>query len=824
MKSDLTTIKVDNFTNNKNIYYKLKSYEMAQNTMNVGYWDFDYINNTIYWTPELLKLYGVQNNYQIREINEFVHPDEKSYLEKYRQKCIESKQDYEFEYRIKRFDGQVRFVREKGSFILDDEENIIRVIGFIQDITHNKSMEKKYRELNQYNLTLFKQSPNMIAQFDLNGNIVECNESLEETIGYTKDELVGSNFIYLTRPEDVDLIFERFESVKKGTKEEFEMILVHKQGEHIYVDLTLIPIFMDGFIVGLFSIIRNITENVINLEKLQESELKYRSIVETSNLGVFIAADNHFTFTNTQLNNMMGYDSLTDLSVWDIIHPEDREWVSGVITSLEINQSKRNVFCRALKKDGTVLNIEILLSKINLLQRLVIHGTILDISEQAKLLKENEYLAYHDHLTKLPNRRLFEKELHKQLDVSLKNEIKFTLIALDLDRFKYINDSLGHNAGDELLKLVARRINICLPTGAVLARMGGDEFSIILPSIRSEQNAVTLAKMILSQLHRPFIYNGTEINITMSIGIALFPNHGEDISNLTQNTDIALTHAKKNGKNSYYIFTSNLNYETVNTFTIENELRRAIRNKEFEVYFQPRVTCDGEIKSAEALIRWNHPEKGIIDPSEFLPIAEEAGLTTNIGKMVKKSVIKLIGRLKQQGIDFVPISINLSSNRLIQTDLVQNVKNLLQEWNVSSNYIEFEITEESLIQNEVKVQKVLEELNELGIRIALDDFGTGYSSLSYLTKYKHLLSTIKIDKSFFSSFYKEDRDIVSMIIQLVHLLKLNVVAEGIEKQEQLLFLKQEQCDEVQGYLFSKPVPLREFIELLKIGKLAIESD
>jgi diguanylate cyclase (GGDEF)-like protein/PAS domain S-box-containing protein len=685
-------------------------------------------------------------------------------------------------------------------------------------------MEKKYRELNQYNLTLFKQSPNMIAQFDLNGNIVECNESLEETIGYTKDELVGSNFIYLTRPEDVELILEKFGSVKKGTKEEFEMILVHKQGEHIYVDLTLIPIFMDGFIVGLFSIIRNITENVINLEKLQESELKYRSIVETSNLGVFIAADNHFTFTNTQLNNMMGYDSLTDLSVWNIIHPEDREWVSGVITSLEINRSKRNVFCRALKKDGTVLNIEILLSKINLLQRLVIHGTILDISEQAKLLKENEYLAYHDHLTKLPNRRLFEKELHKQLDVSLKNEIKFTLIALDLDRFKYINDSLGHNAGDELLKLVARRINICLPTGAVLARMGGDEFSIILPSISSEQDAVTLAKMILSQLHRPFLYNGTEINITMSIGIALFPNHGEDISNLTQNTDIALTHAKKNGKNSYYIFTPNLNYETVNTFTIENDLRRAIRNKEFEVYFQPRVTCDGEIKSAEALIRWNHPEKGIIDPSEFLPIAEEAGLTTNIGKMVKKSVIKLIGRLKQQGIDFVPISINLSSNRLIQTDLVQSVKNLLQEWNVSSNYIEFEITEESLIQNEVKVQKVLEELNELGIRIALDDFGTGYSSLSYLTKYKHLLSTIKIDKSFFSSFYKEDRDIVSMIIQLVHLLKLNVVAEGIEKQEQLLFLKQEQCDEVQGYLFSKPVHLREFIELLKIGKLAIESD
>jgi diguanylate cyclase (GGDEF)-like protein/PAS domain S-box-containing protein len=824
MKSDLTTIKVDNFTNNKNIYYKLKSYEMAQNTINVGYWDFDYINNTIYWTSELLKLYGVQNNYQIREINEFVHPDEKSYLETYRQKCIESKQDYEFEYRIKRFDGQVRFVREKGSFILDDEENIVRVIGFIQDVTHNKSMEKKYRELNQYNLTLFKQSPNMIAQFDLNGNIVECNESLEETIGYTKDELVGSNFIYLTRPEDVELILEKFGSVKKGTKEEFEMILVHKQGEHIYVDLTLIPIFMDGFIVGLFSIIRNITENVINLEKLQESELKYRSIVETSNLGVFIAADNHFTFTNTQLNNMMGYDSLTDLSVWNIIHPEDREWVSGVITSLEINRSKRNVFCRALKKDGTVLNIEILLSKINLLQRLVIHGTILDISEQAKLLKENEYLAYHDHLTKLPNRRLFEKELHKQLDVSLKNEIKFTLIALDLDRFKYINDSLGHNAGDELLKLVARRINICLPTGAVLARMGGDEFSIILPSISSEQDAVTLAKMILSQLHRPFLYNGTEINITMSIGIALFPNHGEDISNLTQNTDIALTHAKKNGKNSYYIFTPNLNYETVNTFTIENDLRRAIRNKEFEVYFQPRVTCDGEIKSAEALIRWNHPEKGIIDPSEFLPIAEEAGLTTNIGKMVKKSVIKLIGRLKQQGIDFVPISINLSSNRLIQTDLVQSVKNLLQEWNVSSNYIEFEITEESLIQNEVKVQKVLEELNELGIRIALDDFGTGYSSLSYLTKYKHLLSTIKIDKSFFSSFYKEDRDIVSMIIQLVHLLKLNVVAEGIEKQEQLLFLKQEQCDEVQGYLFSKPVHLREFIELLKIGKLAIESD
>lgn len=441
------------------------------------------------------------------------------------------------------------------------------------------------------------------------------------------------------------------------------------------------------------------------------------------------------------------------------------------------------------------------------------------ISTQSKSLEEKnktiEYMAYHDGLTNLPNRRMFHDVMLQTLvNAKHKNET-IGLMYLDLDRFKSVNDSLGHVIGDKLLQEVAKRLVSSIRETDFVARIGGDEF-IILLSNSDREGCLEVAEVLLNSFKDPFYIDSFEFYMTTCIGLSIFPYDGEDSNTLMKNADAALYLAKEQGKNKYKVYHSGLNIESYRKFLMQNELRKAIEQNHFSLVFQPRIDVKtGKVVNAEALIRWNHPSWGVVKPDVFIPIAEESNLIFEIDKWVLKTVCKQINNWKEQ-ISPLKISINFNAQHFLQRNLLEQIKEILDDSKVDAALLEFEITETALLQNEDIVIQTLHKIKELNIQIALDDYGTGYSSINYLREFP--FDTIKIDKSYIQEItnpQKNSRIIVESIITLIKNLGFHVVAEGVETDEQLNLLKKMQCDEIQGYIYSQPLTPSEFIQFVE---------
>ena len=443
-----------------------------------------------------------------------------------------------------------------------------------------------------------------------------------------------------------------------------------------------------------------------------------------------------------------------------------------------------------------------------LLQRL---GHILANQRAEKQIK---HLAYHDTLTGLPNRVLFHDRLQQALSQAMREDHVMGLMFLDLDRFKIINDTLGHDVGDELLKAVSQRLVNCIRQGDTVVRLGGDEFTIILPSVSKAEDAAFVAQKILTTLAEPFLLSHQELHITSSIGISLYPNDGTDTQTLIKNADIAMYRAKDLGKNNYQFYTADMNSRALETITLENALRHALERDELRLHYQPQVDVfSGRIVGVEALLRWHHPEFGLVSPAKFIPIAEETNMINPIGEWVLRTACAQGKRWRDQGLPVWRMAVNLSARQFRQQDLLQQVGEVLRDTGFDPHHLELEITESLLMQGAGQTVAILEEFDKMGIRLSLDDFGTGYSSLSYLKRFP--IDTVKIDRSFVRDIHTDPNDaaLASAIIAMAHSLKLSVIAEGVETEEQLVFLRERECNEYQGYYFSKPLPPEE-IELL----------
>ena len=387
---------------------------------------------------------------------------------------------------------------------------------------------------------------------------------------------------------------------------------------------------------------------------------------------------------------------------------------------------------------------------------------------------------------------------------------------LDIDRFKYVNDTLGNQVGDELLIQIADRLSNHLTPNDLLARRGGDEFMIIIGKMKSIESLKIVVNKMNECLNAPFYIKDYQLFITASIGISTYPENGVSSLELLRNANLALSLSQKNGKNNYKILSHSNSIQSYKTFSLGRDLKKAIENNEMILYYQPRVDShSNQIISAEALIRWNHPEWGLISPHEFLTLAEESGLITEIDDWVLKAVCNQIKKWKNEKLHRVPISINISAVHFMKQDWPSTVARVIRETGIDPQDIELEITENTLLNNTELVQSTIEKLRLLGIKIALDDFGKGYSSLSYLNQYS--FDVIKIDKSFIRNMHKSDRDLhlIKSMIYMAKGLQLKVVAEGVETIQQLKILQKEQCHEIQGYLFSHPVPVDEFEILLQ---------
>ncbi|MHB8984059.1 MAG: putative bifunctional diguanylate cyclase/phosphodiesterase, partial [Carboxydocellales bacterium] len=430
------------------------------------------------------------------------------------------------------------------------------------------------------------------------------------------------------------------------------------------------------------------------------------------------------------------------------------------------------------------------------------------------------YLSYHDPLTNLPNRTQFNEQLTQALSRACRDGSAVAVMFLDLDRFKLINDTLGHSIGDFLLKKVAKRLTRCVRMGDIVSRLGGDEFTVILPGVTSIQDAAKVAQKIIETLEKPFKLESHELFITTSIGISMYPIDGSDMETLVKNADTAMYLAKEHGRNKYKFYTVAMNEAALEKLNLENKLRKAIHRQEMAVHYQPIFDLKTkEIKGVEALVRWQHPELGLIEPDKFYALAEETGLTLPLGEWVLRTACAQNKAWQQAGLPPIYMSVNLSARQFQQQNLIDNIIMILNETGLEYRYLQLEITENIAMFNEDWVIAKFRTLKNLGISIAIDDFGTGYSSLSCLKKYP--IHKLKIDKVFIQNITVDafDTAIATSIINMAHSLGLNVVAEGVETEAQLAFLRDGWCNEAQGYLFCSPLPAGELEEFLDKQKL-----
>ncbi|MBM7655266.1 EAL domain-containing protein [Neobacillus cucumis] len=661
-------------------------------------WYKDVQEDTLWISKGIASIYGYTQDYIMKNptiLLESVYPEDKWIIENALCKQLLG-DSTDVEYRIIRSDGEVRWVQELSHSILDEAGKVIAISGSVRDITLQKrntlklqkqlkmKEDQEHRDINdQRYKSLFEHNTNCVYSFDLDGNFTSCNSVCEEATGYRKEELLKPmNFKEMIVPEKLVEVLNHFARCIKGEAQNFRTSILDRKGSIIHLNVTVVPIFVNEGVNGVFGIAQNITK-------------------------------------------------------------------------------------------------------------------------QVEIEKANEHMAYHDYLTGLPNRNKLNASLTSELVSAAKREQKMAVLFMDLDRFKVVNDTLGHNTGDELLKEVAQRLSLSLNDKDIVFRQGGDEFIIILKNADRDV-AAKVSRRMMDVVAAPIRIQNYDIYTSPSIGISIFPEDGKTVETLIKRADFAMYQAKKEGKNNFKFYSSYNQAYNINPLKLEMDLHKAVEQGELLLHYQPKVSLKtGKIVGVEALIRWNHPEWGQVSPGTFIPIAEETGLIIPIGEWALYTACKQNKEWQQKGFH-TTISVNLSAKQFTLSNLDETVARILNETRLEPRYLELEITE-SITANIERTITTLQKLKRIGVRISIDDFGTGFSSLNDLQKFP--LDTLKIDQSFVRRLQNNPNDetIIKTIISMAHNLNLNVVAEGIETKEQLVFLQEHLCDEGQGYLFTKPL-------------------
>ncbi|WP_051291589.1 putative bifunctional diguanylate cyclase/phosphodiesterase [Fictibacillus gelatini] len=557
-------------------------------------------------------------------------------------------------------------------------------------------------------------------------------------------------------------------------------------------------------------------QNTQELEvKLRDVENKFRTIMESINDAIVIAnSEMDIISWNSGAERLFGHKKTEIIGKKLTVIMPDRfqeAHKKGMTRFLQTKEPKaigRTVELVGKRKEGTEFPLELSIGTWETDDEIYFSGIIRDITERKRAEEQINQMAYYDPLTGLPNRRLFEDRLLIALEQAQREEQEVAVMFIDLDRFKFVNDTLGHAFGDALLKEVAKALLRCLRKGDTVSRQGGDEFCLLLPAAAQEDIA-TISERILYVFSSPFRIEDHEIFITPSIGISLYPHDGADPYSLMKNADTALYRAKECGRNTFQLYTAAMNDSITKRVALEKELRKALEKKEFELHFQPQVNIEtGALIGFEALLRWRHGQRGNIPPDQFIPLAEETGLIIPISEWVLREACKQNKDWHNRGFPRVPVSVNLSAIHMKAHNLVATIAQILKETNLDPCYLELEITESGAMENAREIVDKLRQLKDMGIKISIDDFGTGYSSLGYLKRFP--IDTLKIDRSFIWDLEESDTAaIMKTIIALAQSLKLKVIAEGVETEEQLSFLQDHLCDRGQGYFFSKPLPADE---------------
>ena len=729
----------------------------------------------------------------------------------------------------KRKDGTPIWV-QIDAHVLRSQAGVTIIEGFVYDITNRKMAEESFAAANSQRKAVLDAATRVsIIATDAAGLITVFNSGAERLLGYEAREMIGRrSLLDLHDPNEVstrsaDLSGELHrpvggfevlvERAAREDVEEREWTYVKASGERrtFLVSVTALR-GESGAVTGFLHVGTDITER-----KQAEEMLRTQSAAMTASMdGIGIVNERlEFTHVNDALAKLYAFAKAPMMlghSLEELYDGPDRERLSATIIPSVRSRGRWRGEVTGKRRDGFSFPQEISLTA---LEDGGMVCVVRDITERTYAEEQIKHLAYHDALTGLPNRLLFKDRLTVALSHAQRDSTRVAVLFLDLDRFKIVNDSLGHNVGDQLLQAVSTRIQSCVRDSDTVARLGGDEFTLLLPALTKSEDAAVVAQKIIDAVRYPFHIEGREFFTTTSIGISIYPEDGTDASTLIKNADTAMYQAKEQGRDNYQLFNAFVNARALQRIAMEHGLRRALIKEEFEIHYQPIYDLrSSRISGMEALLRWSHPEMGSIPPNVFIPVAEATGMMVPIGMWVMRSACVQTKAWHDAGFRNLSLAVNLSVTQLQQADLVEQVRDILAETKLPAHLLELEITESSAMQSPETIVRTLADLKAIGVRISLDDFGTGHSSLSYLKRFP--IDTLKIDQSFVRDIISDPDTaaIVTAIIAMAHSLRLKVVAEGVELSEQANFLKRYACDQMQGYLIKPPVPAEEFIGLL----------
>ena len=699
----------------------------------------------------------------------------------------------------------------------------------MQPININTSLYKLLSDRERMLSTLMSNLKGMVycCLLDEHWTMLFVSEGCLELTGYPFEDLLFNysiSYELITYEDDRQWVREQIElAISQKKQYGLEYRIKHADGSIRWVSESGCPLFNEqGEFEALEGFIQDITVRKQSEQLANEAEQRYRSIFENAINGIYqTSPSGQYIDINPALVKIYGYDSKNELinSICDIqqqlyVHADKRTEFIKLINSLGYVQ---NFEAEVYRKNGDIIWIsenahEVRDANSNLL---FYEGTVEDISERKRYEKEIEYQATHDSLTGLPNRTLLADRIQQCMSFANRYQKKLAVAFVDLDQFKLINDSMGHDVGDQLLITMANRLVSCLRETDTVIRLGGDEFVLLLSSLEKIEDIAQSMQRILNAVAEPYATQERDFIVSCSIGISIYPEDGHEPNTLLKYADSAMYKAKKSGRNNFQFYTRELNKILTERMEIEYLLRHAIENEEFILYYQPKIELTtGKICGFEALIRWQPNKDTIIEPSKFIPIAEETGQIEEIGEWVMNTACKMAVKFNQLLKHPIPVAVNVSPRQIRHIKLVDTVASVLSRTQLEPQYLELEITESSLVEDTKSFIKTLRNLKSLGVKLAIDDFGTGYSSMAYLKDFP--VDRLKIDKLFVSNLEIEKTNIAILkaIIALGHSLGLKIVAEGVETAYQQAFLHGIGCDELQGYYFSKPLPADQFKELL----------